>query len=83
MIRKFLLTVVLVVAGFVAGLVITGRMRTAADSRAEPAPLPAPEVQTAPARSGSSGSATPLAAVGVAPDFTHIAGQAVKGVANI
>jgi len=78
MIRKILLTFVLVVAGFVAGLVVTGRMRTAADSRAE---TPAtPEPQTPAPRPSAT---TPLAAVGVGPDFTRIAAQAVKGVANI
>jgi len=35
MIRRVILSLVLVVAGFTAGLVLTGRMRTAADSRAE------------------------------------------------
>ena len=80
MIRKLLLTFVLVVSGFVAGLVVTGRMRTAADSRAEPAPPPAPE--TTAQRAGAT-PPTPLAAVGVGLDFTRIAGQAVKGVANI
>jgi Do/DeqQ family serine protease len=78
MIRKILLTLVLVVAGFVAGLVVTGRMRTAADSRAE---TPAtPEPQTPAPRPSAT---TPLAAAGVGPDFTRIAAQAVKGVANI
>jgi S1-C subfamily serine protease len=80
MIRKFLLTFVLVVAGFVAGLVVTGRMRTAADSRAELAP--APERQTAAPRSGATPGAPAGALVG-GPDFTKIAGQAIKGVANI
>jgi hypothetical protein len=75
MIRKILLTFVLVVAGFVAGLVVTGRMRTAADSRAE---TPAtPEPQTPAPRPSAT---TPLAAAGVGPDFTRIAAQAVKGV---
>jgi Do/DeqQ family serine protease len=78
MIRKILLTLMLVVAGFVAGLVVTGRMRTAADSRAEPAPPP--ELQTAAQRSSA---ATPPATAGLGPDFTRIAAQAVKGVANI
>jgi Do/DeqQ family serine protease len=80
MIRKLLLTLLLVVSGFVAGLVITGRMRSAADSRAEP--IPAPEAQTPALRSSATPSA-PLAAAGVGPDFTRIAGQAIKGVANI
>src|SRR5262245_39594781 len=80
MIRKLLLTFMLVVTGFVAGLVVTGRMRTAADSRAEP--IPAPEAQT-PAPRPVPAPAAPLAAAGVGPDFTRIAGQAIKGVANI
>jgi serine protease Do len=80
MIRKFLLTFVLVVAGFVAGLVVTGRMRTAADSRAELAP--APEPQSAAPRSTATTSAAGGALTG-GPDFTKIAGQAIKGVANI
>jgi Do/DeqQ family serine protease len=80
MIRKLLLTLLLVVSGFVAGLVVTGRMRSAADSRAEP--IPAPEAQT-PAPRPSPAPSAPLAAVGVGPDFTRVAGQAIKGVANI
>jgi serine protease Do len=80
MIRKTLLTFALVFAGFVAGLVVTGRMRSASDSIAEPAPAPAP--QTLASRATAQASA-PLAAAGVGPDFTRIAGQAVKGVANI
>jgi Do/DeqQ family serine protease len=80
MIRRLLLTFVLVFAGFVAGLVVTGRMRTASDSIAEPAPPPAPQT---PAPRAIAQSSAPLAAVGVGPDFTRIAGQVVKGVANI
>jgi serine protease Do len=82
MIRQFTLPFVLVVAGFVAGLVVTGRMRTAADSRAaEPPPAvagPAAE-QRGTALPGSAASV----AVSGGPDFTRVAGQAVKGVANI
>src|SRR3954468_22677977 len=81
MIRRVLLTFLLVFAGFIAGLVITGRMRTAADSRAEP--LPAAGPQGATPRPAPSASTAPLAAAGVGPDFTRIAGQAIKGVANI
>jgi serine protease Do len=80
MMRKLLLTSLLVVSGFVAGLVVTGRMRSAADSRAEP--IAAPEAQT-PAPRPSPAPSAPLAAAGVGPDFTRIAGQAIKGVANI
>jgi Do/DeqQ family serine protease len=79
MVRRLILSLVFVVAGFIAGLVVTGRMRTAADSRAasaaaEPAP-PASEPQRLP------GAVATTATGG--PDFTRVAGQAVKGVANI
>ena len=82
MVRRFLITFALVVAGFAAGLVVTGRMRIASDSRADspaaPAPLAEPQ-RTAPT---APAAATP-APLGGGPDFTRIAGQAVKGVANI
>ena len=76
--RRVALSLILVVAGFVAGLVVTGRMR-AADSRADtpPAASVAPDGQR-----GAPASAVPVVSSG-GPDFTRIAGQAVKGVANI
>ncbi|MGH9144927.1 MAG: trypsin-like peptidase domain-containing protein [Vicinamibacterales bacterium] len=80
------LSLMLIVTGFVAGLVVTGRMRTAADSsaaeRTRPvaaserrlaAPAPATAPIPPPAGGASSGG----------PDFTRVAGLAVKGVANI
>src|SRR5438552_3687736 len=76
-IRRLFFPIILVVAGFVAGLVVTGRMRTASESHAEAArtaPAPADAAQHA-------GTAAVAAATG--PDFTRVAGQAVKGVANI
>ena len=82
MIRRFLLTFALVVAGFTAGMVLTGRMRFANDTAAETAPLAAaPEEQ----RGAGGQAAAPQASapISVGPDFTKIAGQAVKGVANI
>src|SRR5438132_6991695 len=74
MLRRFFVSLVLIAAGFVAGLVVTGRMRTASESRAETivAPAAAPEPQRS----------APLA-VAAGPDFTRIASQAVRGVANI
>ena len=66
MIRRLALSFVLLTAGFSAGLVVTGRMRTATESRAE-----TPATASAPA-----------APAGL-PDFTGIAGQAIRGVANI
>jgi serine protease Do len=80
MVRRATLPLMLVVAGFIAGLVVTGRMRSAADSRADE-----PPARTEPA--AGQRTASPAAA-GVSfgsggPDFTRVAGQAVKGVANI
>src|SRR6186997_3270862 len=78
MLRKLLLTFALVIAGFIAGLVVTGRMRTATDSLAE---VVAREPQNpSPQRNPAPASTTVGATV---PDFTKVAGQAVKGVANI
>jgi len=74
MVRRVLFPVVLVAAGFLAGLVMTGRMRTETESRAEPRSAAAPAAEE---------KAPPLPAVAAGPDFTRIAGQAVKGVANI
>jgi len=77
MLRRLLLALTFITAGFVAGLVVTGRMRSAADSRA--AESPAATHQT-------GGRSTPAssAAIGIGgPDFTRVAAQAVKGVANI
>jgi serine protease Do len=78
--RRLLPVLVLVIAGFMAGLVVAGRTRTPADARPDstPAPAPAPPVAE-PQRTGTP--PTPAAVAG--PDFTRVAGLAVKGVANI
>jgi Do/DeqQ family serine protease len=79
--RRALFSLMLVVAAFAAGMVVTARMRTPAEPRtqdlllaaspaAAPRPAPAPP---APAR----------ALAPAIPDFSGIAGEAVKGVANI
>ena len=80
--RRLTLSLVLVAAGFVAGLAVTGGARTTLqDARVEP-PAAAPaastsgEVQRPAAPAASLGGATGL-------DFTRVAGQAVRGVANI
>jgi serine protease Do len=70
---------VFVVAGFVAGLVLTARLWTAAESRADqigPAQTAPQAVQT------PAASAPPVVATGLL-DFSKVAGEAVKGVANI
>jgi serine protease Do len=88
MLRTFFLSLVLVVAGFLAGVVLTDP--TTSESRA--AELTAPGVpgaaapgipeQAAP-RPAAQPTATPVIVNGGMPDFSRIAGQAVKGVANI
>jgi Do/DeqQ family serine protease len=67
----------LVLSGFLAGLVLTGRMRTVPEMRAEQV------TPTGSARPAAfTNSTTPSTAAGL-PDFTGIAAQAVKGVVNI
>ena len=80
--RRFVivLVVLLVSASFLAGL-FASRLRTAADPHAEAASAMigfAADGQRAPAPAQYAPSAT-----APGPDFTRIAGQAVKGVANI
>src|SRR6185369_16877102 len=82
MIRKFVLSFVLVVAGFAAGMVLTGR--TASESRAEEiAPPQAGSPQTAPRPAPRPAAPAPVSSGAGWPDFSRIAGEAVKGVANI
>ncbi|MCM3881776.1 MAG: trypsin-like peptidase domain-containing protein [Vicinamibacterales bacterium] len=63
--------VALVLAGFFAGLVLTGRLRTAGETFAQSSQ-----------RAGQA-IAVPAALTGGLPDLTGIAAQAVKGVVNI
>jgi Do/DeqQ family serine protease len=72
MYRKLTLTLLLVLSGFVAGLVVTGRMRTAEESRAAQTPD-----RGAPAARAASASVNGL------PDFTGVVAKAVDGVVNI
>jgi len=80
MIRRFLLTFLLVLVGFIAGMVVTGRMRIATDSLANTGPVPSTAAEPQRAATQAAGNPAP---VSVGPDFTRIASQAVKGVANI
>jgi serine protease Do len=78
-VKRTLLSLSLIAAGFLAGLVVTGRLRTAADSRAE-----TPEAAQTPAAPRSTAPpANSATTVNTGPDFTRVAAQAVKGVANI
>jgi serine protease Do len=82
--RRLLPILVLVVAGFMAGMVVAGRTRTAADLVREPAPGNSSTGTSAPATPDVQRPAPgPVAATTVGPDFTRVAGQAVRGVANI
>jgi serine protease Do len=84
MVRRLSLSLMLIVAGFVAGLVVTGRMRTAAVSDAADAPRAvAPDPRTAPAPAPPAAVQGGGFSGGGGPDFTRVAGLAVKGVANI
>jgi serine protease Do len=86
MFRKLFAALVLLTAGFVGGMMLTARLHISNDSLADEvtntaqaprpssSPAPAPSVLPGPPGSGVATSG---------PDFTHIAGQAVKGVANI
>ena len=64
--------VALLIAGFIAGLVLTGRLRSAEESVAQPVERPAPAIAV-PAAVTTAGL----------PDLTTIAENAVKGVVNI
>jgi Do/DeqQ family serine protease len=82
MARHLTLSLVLVAAGFVAGLAVTGRARTPpADARIENS-LPTPTPAATTGAEQRPAAAAPFAG-GPGPDFTRVAGQAVKGVANI
>ena len=81
--RRLTLSLVLVAAGFVAGLAVTGRARTtAADALVETAG-PAPAPATTAGTEQRPAAPAPQIAVGAGPDFTRVASQAVRGVANI
>ena len=76
MLRRTALAILLVLAGFVAGLVLTGRMRSASEGAAQPA--------RAAAAPGGAATAQPAAVPGLGlPDFSVVAGRAVGGVVSL
>ena len=93
--RRLILSIALVVvaglATFTTGLVVAGRLRTASDSNAaataagaaEQGPQGLQGLQGLPAFQGRAAQGAPPGVVTPGPDFTRVAGQAVKGVANI
>src|SRR5258705_8651274 len=81
--RRLMLSIVLVAAGLVGGLVISGWVRAEVFRAPEPPP---PALGSAPDQRAASIAqpSAPLAyAGGGGPDFTRVAGQTVKGGANI
>jgi serine protease Do len=79
MLRRFFLSFVLLVAGLVAGMMLTART----ESRGREAAPPPPAAEQA-ARPAATVAPVAVNAVGGAMvDFSKVAGQAVKGVANI
>ena len=78
MIRRIILVALLVMAGFVGGLVLTGRMRTAAESEAQ---APAPPEASAPAAAAQAGRGAVQAQN--LPDLTAAAQRAIASVPNI
>jgi serine protease Do len=83
--RRLFPALVLVAAGFIGGLLLTGRLHISNDFLAEEVKAPAGEIRPSSGTTAAAAAPAPvttgLAAPG--PDFTHVAGQAVKGVANI
>jgi Do/DeqQ family serine protease len=77
--RRTVFALCLVAAGFLAGLVLTGRMRSAAtvDAGQTPPPAAAAPVALAPAEAPQRAVAPP------APDFSGIAERTVAAVTNI
>jgi serine protease Do len=77
MLRRTALAILLVLTGFVAGLVLTGRMRSASEGAA------AQPARTA-GSPGAAAASQPLAVTGQGlPDFSVVAGRAVGGVVSL
>jgi Do/DeqQ family serine protease len=77
MLRRIAFMVIFVSAGFLAGLVLTGRLRSANDSLANP------NVPAVSATEPSPQAATSTPTLPGLPDFSGIAARAVGGVVNI
>jgi serine protease Do len=82
--RRLLLAMALIGGGYVAGAMLTAPREPAADRRPDAIELPEPQQPRppAPGRSAPASEPPPLAGAAL-PDFTAIAGQATRGVANI
>jgi Do/DeqQ family serine protease len=77
MLKRSALAILLVLAGFVAGLVLTGRMRSASEGEAA---RPAPSANAP----GADAASQPPAVQGQGlPDFSVVAGRAIGGVVSL
>ena len=74
-ITRLLFAVALLVCGFAAGLVLTGRMPSSSETAAQP--------QAAPAAQSAGGASTSAAITSALPDFSRVATQTVPAVTNI
>jgi serine protease Do len=81
MLKRIVYAIALVLAGFIAGLVLTGRLRSSSDGLAAPAPADGPTD----ARAGGAiaGTLQPGSVAATLPDFSSIASRAVAGIVNI
>jgi Do/DeqQ family serine protease len=77
MLRRTALAILLVLAGFVAGLVLTGRLRSASEGAAAQPP------RTAGAPGAAAASQPPGVLGQGLPDFSVVAGRAVGGVVSL
>jgi Do/DeqQ family serine protease len=74
MMRRIVLAFLFVTSGFVAGMVLTGRMRSAEEARAE--------MRAVASQQGGAVPASPAVAGGL-PDLSAVAGRAIPSVMNI
>jgi len=72
--RRIVLAFLFVTSGFVAGMVLTGRMRSAEEARAE--------MRAVASQQGGAAPASPAVAGGL-PDLSAVAGRAIPSVMNI
>jgi Do/DeqQ family serine protease len=79
--RRFLFTVLAVVVGLAAGLVLTGRLHSSQSSDA--AALATPEADRSQSSQGTPQAGGPARALAGLPDFTGVAGQAVSAVTKV
>jgi S1-C subfamily serine protease len=77
MLKRSALAILLVLAGFVAGLVLTGRMRSVSEGEAA-------QRATAANAPGAAAASQPPAVLGPGlPDFSVVAGRAIGGVVSL